>query len=243
MARMRISVSLLLLLVAPAFGAAPVLTEDAFRKHMQLSPEVRMAYRDLACKPVDFEGFANAMHAEGAHADVDRSPDGKSLTMTVRLRGNASCPSPYPPITEMPRFALQDLNGKRVTSDALRGKPTLISFFFSTCVPCILEVEPLNRFAASRPQMNYLAVTFDDAEQTRQFVKRFGVKWRVVPDARNFVDQVRVKNFPTLALFDAQGRLLGLKKGGASDALEAANVEPQVKRWVDTLLRKGDMPN
>jgi cytochrome oxidase Cu insertion factor (SCO1/SenC/PrrC family) len=237
MAGMRTSACLLALLVAPAFGAAPKLTEDAFRKSMNLAPEVRMAYRDLACKPVNFDGFAEAMHAPGAHADVDRSPDGTSLTMTVRLRGSASCPSAYPALTQMPQFDLPDLNGKRVTSDSLRGKPTLVSFFFSTCKPCILEVEPLNRFAASRPQMNFLAVTFDDAQETRQFVKRFGVKWRVVPDARDLVDRVRVKNFPTLALFDAEGRLLGMKRGGASDALEAASVEPQVKRWVDSLLR------
>jgi cytochrome oxidase Cu insertion factor (SCO1/SenC/PrrC family) len=238
MPRMRILACLLALVAAPVFAAKPQLTEDTFRKSMKIAPAVRMAYRDLECKPVSFDGFAEAMHAPGAHADVDRSPDGASLTMTVRLRGNASCPTPYPSITEMPPFSLPDLAGKRVTSDSLRGKPTLMSFFFSTCKPCILEVEPLNRFAASRPQMNFLAVTFDEAEEARQFVKRFGVKWQVVPDARDFVDRVRVKQFPTLALFDASGRLLGIKKGGASDALEAANVEPQVKRWVDGLLRK-----
>jgi thiol-disulfide isomerase/thioredoxin len=238
MSCMRLSACLLAFVIAPVFAANPTLTEDEFRKTMAIGSDMRMTYRDLACKPVDFERFADAMHAPGAQADVDRSPDGAALSLTVRLRGNSSCPSPYPPITEMPPFALPDLAGKRVTADSLRGKPTLISFFFSTCKPCILEVEPLNRFAAARPQMNFLAVTFDEAVEARQFVKRFGMKWRVVSDARDFVDRVRVKQFPTLALFDASGRLLGIKKGGASDALEAANVEPQVKRWVDGLLRK-----
>jgi cytochrome oxidase Cu insertion factor (SCO1/SenC/PrrC family) len=238
MPRMRFPACLLALVIAPVFAAAPELTEEAFRESMKLAPQVRVAYRDLACQTVNFEGFAEAMRAPGAHADVDRSPDGASLTMTVRLRGTVSCPAPYPAIVEMPPFALKDLAGKRVTAESLRGKPTLISFFFSTCKPCILEVEPLNRFAASKPQMNFLAVTFDEAEEARQFVKRFGVKWPVVPDARDFVDRVRVKQYPPLALFDANGRLLGMKKGGASDALEAANVEPQLKRWVDTLLRK-----
>jgi cytochrome oxidase Cu insertion factor (SCO1/SenC/PrrC family) len=238
MPRMRNPVPLLLLSIAPTFAAAPELTEQAFRETMEIAPQVRVNYRDLTCTSVAFEGFAESMRTPGAHADVDRSPDGASITMTVRLRGNASCPSPYAAITEMPPFALTDLTGKRVTSESLRGKPTLISFFFSTCKPCILEVEPLNRFAAARPQMNFLAVTFDEPGEARQFVKRFGVTWRVVPDAREFVDRVRVKQYPTLALFDADGRLLGMKKCGASDALEAANVEPQVKRWVDSLLRK-----
>jgi len=239
MAHMRTSACLLLVLFSTALSAAnPPLTEETFRKTMKIDSQMRMAYRDLDCKPVSFDGFATAMHAPGAHADVDRSPDGSALTMTVRLRGSTSCPTPYPPVAEMPPFELPDLNGKRISAASLRGRPTLISFFFSTCKPCILEVGPLNRFAADRPQMNFLSVTFDDASEARAFVRRYGVKWRVVPEARDFIDRVRVKQYPTLALFDADGRLLGMKKGGASDALEAANVEPQVKRWVDSLLRK-----
>jgi cytochrome oxidase Cu insertion factor (SCO1/SenC/PrrC family) len=138
----------------------------------------------------------------------------------------------------MPPFDLRDLAGKRVTSASLRGKPTLVSFFFSTCVPCILEVQPLNRFAAARPHMNFLAVTFDETEEARAFVKRFGVRWRVVADAQDFIERMRVKQYPMLALFDAEGRLLGTRQGGVRDELEAANVEPQVKRWMDSLLRE-----
>jgi len=239
MPRMRIAACLMLaFLSAPVFAANPTLTEDMFRKSMKVAPEVHMAYRDLDCKAVNFDRFADAMHNPAAHADVDRSPDGTALTMTVQLRGNDSCPPPYPLIKDMPAFDLPDLNGRRVTSGGLRGNPTLISFFFSTCKPCILEVEPLNRFAASRPRMNFLAVTFDEADEVRAFVRKYGVKWRVVPDAREFIDRVRIKQYPTLVLFDGNGRLLGIKKGGASDALEAASVEPQVTRWVDGLLRK-----
>lgn len=224
--------------VAPAFSASPPLTEQSFRKAMGVSPDVKLAFRDLDCKAVDFDGFAMAMHEPNAHADVDRAVDGSAITMTVRLRGNSPCPSAYPPITSMPPFALKDLAGKVVTDKSLRGKPTLISFFFSTCKPCILEVDPLNHFATERPQMNFLSVTFDESEVAREFVNRFGVKWRVVPNARDFIDRVRVKNYPTVALFDADGKLLGMKNGGARDALEAANVEPQMKRWVEGLLHK-----
>jgi cytochrome oxidase Cu insertion factor (SCO1/SenC/PrrC family) len=185
---------------------------------------------------VDFEGFKTAMEQPGAHADVERAVDGSAVTLTVILRGAVTCPSSYPPITAMPPFDLQDLAGKRVTSTSLKGKPTLVSFFFSTCVPCILEVDPINHFAATRPQMNFLAVTFDEAEVAQSFVKRFGLRWRVVPDARDFIDRMRVKQYPLMALFDAQGRLLGTRRGGARDELEAANVEPQLQRWVEGLL-------
>jgi cytochrome oxidase Cu insertion factor (SCO1/SenC/PrrC family) len=240
MARMRklALFALFILAAARVMAQTPQPTEANFRKHLGLQPATKLEYRNLNCKPVGFDGFVEDMRKPGAGADVERAADGSAVTMTVKLRGAAPCPSPYPPITEIPPFDLKDLSGKRVTSASLRGKPTLISFYFATCLPCILEVEPINRFAAARPHMNFLAVTFDDPEVARAFVKRYGLRWRVVPDAQEFVDRMRVKNYPLMALFDANGKLLGTKKGGARDELEAANVEPLLTRWVEGLLRK-----
>lgn len=232
----RLSFLLLALVSVPAFAQEHEPTEADFRKTLGIGATVHMDYRDDACIPVDFAGFVAGMTKPGAGAHVDRTVDGDAVTLTVKMRGQAQCPSPYPPVTHLPPFDLKDLAGKRVTAASLKGKPTLISFFFSRCVPCILEVEPLNRYAAARPNMNFLAVTFDEPAEARAFVKRFDVHWRVVPDAQDFIDRMRVRNYPLMALFDANGRLLGTKKGGARDELEAANVEPQLKRWVDGLL-------
>lgn len=228
-----------LVLAGPAALADdPPLTEDAFIRSLGYGAGARFSYRDLACRPVSFESFAAGMAEPDAHADTDRSADGKQITLTVRKRGMPACGSPYPPITEMPPFDLADLAGRRVTPSSLRGKPTLINFFFSTCVPCILEVQPLNQFAAEHPGVNVLAVTFDEAATARAFAKRFGFRWRIVPDARDFIDRVRVKNYPMMALFDAQGRLLGTRNGGARDDLEAAQVDSRLTLWMESLLRQ-----
>ena len=228
---------LLALTTFPAWTQTSQPTEAEFRKTLGIGPTVRLDYRDLDCKAVDFTSFVAAMSTPGARANVDRAVDGSAVTMSVKLRGQAPCTSPYAPVTEMPPFDLKDLAGKRVTAASLKGKPTLISFFFAKCVPCILEVQPLNRYAAARPQMNFLAVTFDEPAEAQAFVKRWGVRWRVVPDAQDFIERMRVKNYPLMALFDANGKLLGTKKGGARDELEAANVEPQLTRWVDSLIK------
>jgi cytochrome oxidase Cu insertion factor (SCO1/SenC/PrrC family) len=223
-----------------AFAADPPLTEQAFLKNLGYGAGAQFSYRNLGCAPVKFDAFAAGMGEPDAHADVDRSANGKQITLTVRKRGMPSCPSPYPPITQLPPLDLKDLAGRRVTSASLGGKPTLINFFFSTCVPCILEVKPLNAFAAARPQMNFVAVTFDEPEIARAFAKRFDFRWRIVPDARDFIDRVRVKNYPMMALFDARGRLLGTRNGGVRDEFEAAQIEPKLKLWMDSLLRQAE---
>ena len=212
-------------------------TEAAFRAALGVAPNAELSYRNLDCSPMSFEAFSEAMQAEGVKSGVERAMDGRSVTVTVRRAGGASCPSPYSPVTAMPPLDLRDLAGKRVTSASLKGKPTLINFYFAQCVPCILEVGPINGYAAKHPEMNFLAVTFDEASEARQFVARYKFRWRVVPDARDFIDRMKVKQYPLMALFDAQGKLLGTRPGGVRDELEAATVAPQLARWVDGLLR------
>jgi cytochrome oxidase Cu insertion factor (SCO1/SenC/PrrC family) len=224
-----------LLLLSAATARAEGVAEAEFRRAAGVTDDVALAYRGTDCEPVSFEQFAKIMEG-GARIDMERAVDGKSMTVTVRPPTGSSCPSPYPQLSEMPPFELKDLGGKRVTSAGLRGKPTLMNFYFAQCKPCILEVTPLNEFAKARPDLNVLAVTFDERKEARDFVQRFGFQWRVLPDAREFIDRMRVKSYPLMALFDAEGRLLGTMAGGARDELEAAAVRPRLTRWVDGLL-------
>ena len=238
MRAMRLAAMLWIIVNTVAFAAAPApFAESDFRATLGITDAVRLSYRGLDCSPLSFEEFAQVMAQTGVHSDVERAVDGLGVTVTVRKRGGSVCSSPYPPVAELPPFELRDLAGKPVNIATLKGKPTLINFYFAECVPCILEVGPLNRFAAGRPGMNFLAVTFDEADVARAFVARYKFRWRVVPDAREFIDRVRVKQYPTMSLFDENGRLLGTRRGGVRDELEAATVAPQLARWVDGLLR------
>jgi hypothetical protein len=224
--------------IAPALAAdQELLTEADFRGTLGVAANVRLSYRGPDCKPLGFEAFSKAMGEPGVNADVDRAADGTAITLTAKRRGGDACPVPYPPVAGLPPFEMPDLTGKPLNSASLKGKPTLINFYFAQCVPCILEVGPINEFAASRPGMNFLAVTFDEPAEARAFVARYKFRWRVIPNARELIDRLQIKKYPTMALFDADGRLLGTRAGGVRDELEAATVGPRLARWVDGLLR------
>lgn len=233
----KITTILLCVFAGSCWAQEGPLTEAEFRKNMGLGDGVHIGYRDLQCKAMTFDEFAAGMTQPGVTSEMTRAPDGSAVALSLHRRGGASCPSPFGPVREMPAFDLIDLAGKRITSAELRGKPTLVNFYFAACVPCILEVGPLNQFAASRKDLNALAVTFDEPAEARAFVKRYKFQWRVVPDAQEFIDRMAVKRYPMLALFDAQGRLLGMRAGGVKDEFEAATLGPALKRWVDGLLR------
>lgn len=226
-----------LALFAGAALAEDGVTEAEFRAALGVQAGVPVSYQDLSCKRIDFAAFAAGMREQGMSSQHITAPDGSSVTVSLHRRGGRNCPSPYGHVTQMPAFDLPDLTGKRVTDRSLRGKPTLVNFYFSGCIPCILEVQPLNRFAASRKDLNTLAITFDEPAEAKAFVDRFKFRWRVVPGGRDFIDRMAINRYPMMALFDAEGRLLGTKAGGAKDELEAATVEPSLRRWVDGLLR------
>lgn len=38
---------------------------------------------------------------------------------------------------ELPKFELNILNGKKLNSESLKGKPTIINFWFNNHQPCI----------------------------------------------------------------------------------------------------------
>jgi len=38
---------------------------------------------------------------------------------------------------ELPSFELNLLNGNKLNSETLKGKPTVINFWFSNCTPCV----------------------------------------------------------------------------------------------------------
>lgn len=226
-----------LLVFAGTALAEGAVTEADFRAALGVKAGVPVSYQDLTCQRIDFAAFASGMREQGMSSQHITAPDGSSVTVSLHRRGGKNCPSPYGRLTQMPVFDLPDLTGKRVTDRSLRGKPTLVNFYFSGCIPCILEVQPLNRFAASRKDLNTLAITFDEPAEAQAFVERFQFRWRVVPGARDFIDRMAINRYPMMALFDAEGRLLGTKAGGAKDELEAATVEPSLRRWVDGLLR------
>jgi cytochrome c biogenesis protein CcmG, thiol:disulfide interchange protein DsbE len=140
----------------------------------------------------------------------------------------------------MPSFSLITLDGRTVTSAQLRGKPILINFWSSSCIPCIEEhaalLDAAARFGRS---VQIVGVLYQDSvEGARAFGARYGEpSWPTLidpsgalaldfgvtgPPESYFVDaggKVRAKHFGPLTtpvLDDQLGRLIS--GGAARDA-------------------------
>lgn len=200
-------------------------------------------YHDAHGKVIDRSTFVrragagqqyNAMHDTDKHLAVYTLLPPGDMPKTD-LTGGIKVKPGHP----LPSFRERTVDGHTLTEASLRGKPTLINFYFSDCVPCIAEVTDLNAYARQHPRIRVLAVTFDDAATARRFVARHHFAWPVVYGAMPLIKRIGVRTFPLMVLLDARGQLVQARispalksKGNQSDAPTAGDIN----RWVSVEL-------
>lgn len=215
---------------APMSGAA---LEKQLRETMDLAADARIMFVGEDGKLLTSDEFAQAMQEGGLSAGVEKDPSGKKLTLRLSKPHVNSAAGP----THVPRLDAISIDGRAVRSADSKGRPTLFNFFFSTCVPCIKEVPILNAFQRKHPEYNYVAVTFDPAEEARAFVDQRKFEWPIVADAKKYVDAAGVKGYPTYMLVAADGRILSRNSGLGMDAMKdpAAGLA-HIEEWVASAL-------
>lgn len=112
-----------------------------------------------------------------------------------------------------PDFALPDLQGKTITNADLKGKVTLINFWFPSCPGCVSEMPKIIKTAQDYQGKNFqvlgIAQPIDPIESVHQYVKEYGLPFTVMYDA----DKTAAKAFgtqvyPTSVLIDKNGNIL-----------------------------------
>ena len=86
---------------------------------------------------------------------------------------------------QAPDFTLTDLDGNQVRLSDLRGRPVIVNFWASWCVPCRDEFPLLaDAVAAHAGQgLALVGIVYDDnAEAARQFMDEFGASWPALTD-------------------------------------------------------------
>jgi len=137
----------------------------------------------------------------------------------------------------MPKQELVDLRGVAHSWNSFQGKPVLVSFFFSECLPCVQEIPTLNEFAQRNQGVGVLAITFDDPATAIKFVAKHPLEWPIVADAGKFIEELGLQTYPTLLLVGSDGRLLGSKTGGIMGPGQDGSERLALETWVGKLLK------
>jgi cytochrome c biogenesis protein CcmG/thiol:disulfide interchange protein DsbE len=143
---------------------------------------------------------------------------------TALLRGNGEPNSPLIG-KPAPAFSLLTLDGSRFELRQHLGRPVILNFWASWCVPCRQEAPLLAEFAREPTNLTMVGVIFSDRpDPARAFVKEFAVPYvnLLDPQSRVAIDY-GVSGIPETFFIDAQGVVQEKRSGPLThDALRTS---------------------
>lgn len=121
--------------------------------------------------------------------------------------------------TAIPEFSAKNLQGQVIDNHQLKGKITLINFWFPSCPGCVTEMPKLVKMAHDYQGKNFqiiaVAVPFDSLATVQEYVKQRELPFNVIFDKDKTITQSFVKKdlFPTSVLINQRGEILNIFVG------------------------------
>jgi cytochrome c biogenesis protein CcmG/thiol:disulfide interchange protein DsbE len=142
---------------------------------------------------------------------LDLSPEPAPSASTIVIGRHPLLDRPAPEI------ALPALDGDEVRLSALRGRPVLVNFWASWCIPCREEF-PLFKAALADPDnadLEILGVVYEDSEAAaEEFMRAQAATWPALSDAGGAVaDTYGVVAPPMTFYVDREGVVRALSFG------------------------------
>jgi thiol-disulfide isomerase/thioredoxin len=132
---------------------------------------------------------------------------------------------------------LTTLGSEQISSNSLKGKPTHINFWFTTCKPCIEEMGVLNSVKKTlQESVNFISITYDTQETVALFLETHTFDFTHITDAQTLTDKLDMETWPVNMFLDKNGIVTQIEIG--LPQVMGANNKPMLRggrQFVDIL--------
>lgn len=150
----------------------------------------------------------NVQQSDVPHADEPHAHDAAAEDVTLQFFRD---PKP------MPSFTVTTLDGRKISSDSLRGKVVLVNFWATWCPPCREEMPAMERLWQHHKDQGFVivAVSLDaDPAVVKPFVDQHKLTFPVALDPKmDLGNAYGVRALPSSFIVDTQGYLAALALG------------------------------
>ncbi|MGB0839379.1 MAG: TlpA family protein disulfide reductase [Chitinophagales bacterium] len=133
--------------------------------------------------------------------------------------------------SELPKFKATSINGEVIDSERLKGKVSIINFWFTTCAPCVAEIPGFNAIVDKfgRENINFISIARNNQQEMEEFLKIHPWNFAHVSNDKNIINDVFKIQFgyPTTYLLNKDAQIIKSFSGGAMG--EQAVIEIQNK--------------
>jgi cytochrome c biogenesis protein CcmG, thiol:disulfide interchange protein DsbE len=155
------------------------------------------------------------------------------ISTPFRVQQPTSPPQPMPAQQAAPSLKLHDLKGTSHSLEDYRGKPVLLNFWATWCVPCAAEMPLLNEMQKQyQGRVVFIAASIDDEDMKPQvgaFIKKHqGEALTVMMGATlDTLDDFGVnQGMPGTVFIDAEGKIVDRRTG----ALKRPDLEQLLRK-------------
>jgi thiol-disulfide isomerase/thioredoxin len=121
------------------------------------------------------------------------------------------------PAEALPAFTIQDMAGKNVNLQSLKGKKVFVNLWASWCPPCRREMPSIEKLskAVDQNKVAFVMLSLDDNfDKAKAFVKRERLSLPIYYPAESLPEMFNVQGIPTTFIFDESGKLIQRIDGG-----------------------------
>lgn len=112
---------------------------------------------------------------------------------------------------------LLSMNGDSIQIGGAQSKPMLVNLWFVACRGCVAEIPALNKLQDKySDSVNFVAMTFDDAEKVKKFLNRKDFNFVHIPASKEFIDYIGTKPYPENIFINKNGYIEYIE-GGLGD--------------------------
>lgn len=109
----------------------------------------------------------------------------------------------------IPEFEFKDLNGNIYNNNSLKGKITVLSFWFTASFICSQKIQEINSLSQKikSDKVQWISPALDKAPELSRFLKNTDWTTIFVPDQEEFALELGILTYPTHLIINEEGKI------------------------------------